>query len=100
MGDAAFAFALRFGASAGSPYFCAAAGCDMAVVCNKPASADELLEGLRYAMPAVSLARLARMHGKPRAGGMVKLREDVRYARALQAVAEIGRRDGELPLNA
>lgn len=77
-----------------------AAGCDMAVVCNKPASADELLEGLRYAMPAVSLARLARMHGKPRAGGMVKLREDVRYARALQAVAEIGRRDGELPLNA
>ena len=77
-----------------------AAGCDMAVVCNNPASADELLEGLRYAMPAVSLARLARMHGKPRAGGMVKLREDARYAQALQAVAEIGRRDGELPLNA
>jgi beta-N-acetylhexosaminidase len=77
-----------------------AAGCDMAVVCNNPASADELLEGLRYTMPAVSLARLARMHGKPRAGGMVKLREDGRYARALQAVAEIGRRDGELPLNA
>ena len=75
-----------------------AAGCDMAVVCNSPAASDELLAGLDYQMPAVSLARLARLHGKPRAGGMVKLREDGRYARALQAVAKIGRRDGELPL--
>jgi beta-N-acetylhexosaminidase len=75
-----------------------AAGCDMAVVCNNPAASDELLEGLDCQMPAVSLVRLARLHGKPRAGGMAKLREDARYARALQAVAGIGRRDGELPL--
>jgi beta-N-acetylhexosaminidase len=75
-----------------------AAGCDMAVVCNNPAASDELLEGLDYQMPAVSLARLARLHGKLRAGGMVKLREDARYAQALQAVAAIGVRDGELPL--
>lgn len=76
-----------------------AAGCDMAIVCNNPASIDELLERLDYAMPAVSLARLARMHGRPRAGDMVKLREDARYTRALRALAGIGQRDGELPLS-
>ena len=76
-----------------------AAGCDMVIVCNNPASIDELLEKLSHAMPAVSLARLARMHGRPRAGDMVKLREDARYARALRALAGIGQRDGELPLS-
>ena len=76
-----------------------AAGCDMILVCNKPAAIDELLGNLSYTMPAVSLARLARMHGKQRSGGMVRLREDARYARALQAIAGIGLRDGELPLN-
>jgi beta-N-acetylhexosaminidase len=75
------------------------AGCDMAIVCNNPASADELLGKLAYTMPAVSLARLARMRGRPRAGDMVKLREDARYTRALRALAGLGQRDGELPLN-
>ena len=36
--------------------------------------------------------------GKARAEGMVKLREDGRYERALHAIAGIGSRDGELPL--
>ena len=76
-----------------------AAGCDMALVCNNPASVDELLGKLTFAAPAVSLARLARMHGRPRAGSMVKLREDARYSRALRTIAGIGQRDGELPLN-
>jgi beta-N-acetylhexosaminidase len=75
-----------------------AAGCDMILVCNNPAATDELMGGLEHAMSAVSLARLARMHGKPRSGGMVKLREDVRYARALHVIAGIGLRNGELPL--
>ena len=76
-----------------------AAGCDMVLVCNAPQATDELLAGLDYSMPAVSLARLARMHGKPaRASGMVKLREDPHYARALHALAGIGQRDGDLPL--
>jgi len=75
-----------------------AAGCDMVLLCNDPAAADELLGGLEYSMPAVSLARLARMHLKPRPGGMVGLREDGRYARALHAIAGIGVRDGDLPL--
>lgn len=76
-----------------------AAGCDMALLCNNPAGADELLGSLDYPMPAVSLARLARLHGRPRAEGMVKLREDARYSRALHAIAGIGLRDGELPLS-
>ncbi len=76
-----------------------AAGCDMALLCNNPTGADELLAGLNYSMPAVSLARLARLHGKPRAGGMVKLREDASYVRALHAIAGIGHRDGDLPLS-
>ncbi len=74
------------------------AGCDMALLCNDPAKADELLSGLTYSMPAVSLARLARLHGKPRAEGMTKLREETRYGKALHAIAGIGLRDGELPL--
>jgi beta-N-acetylhexosaminidase len=74
------------------------AGCDMVLLCNCPQAVDDLLDNLSYTMPAVSLARLARMHGRQLAGGMVKLREDVRYARALHAIAGIGKRDGELPL--
>jgi len=76
-----------------------AAGCDMALLCNDPTGADELLRNLDYSMPAVALVRLARLHGKSRAGGMVKLREDARYDRALRGIAGIGMRDGELPLS-
>lgn len=75
-----------------------AAGCDMILVCNNATSLDELMENFSYPMPAVSLARLARMHGKPQAEGMAKLREDARYARALHSIAGVGLRDGDLPL--
>ena len=74
------------------------AGCDMVLLCNSPAAADELLDNLSHPLPAVSLARLARMHGRPRPGGMARLREDARYAQALHAIAAIGKREGELPL--
>ncbi|MCW5606165.1 MAG: beta-N-acetylhexosaminidase [Burkholderiales bacterium] len=74
------------------------AGCDMILVCNDPASADELLERLDYAMPAVSLARLARMHGGAHPRDMTGLREDPAYAKALRAIAGLGRKSGELPL--
>ena len=74
------------------------AGCDMVLLCNSPDAVDGLLDDLGYAMPAVSLARLARMHGRPLPGGMARLRGDDRYARAVQAVAAIGKREGELPL--
>lgn len=75
-----------------------AAGCDMILVCNNPASLEELMGSFNYPMPAVSLARLARMHGKPLSGGMARLREDPHYSRALHSIAGIGLRDGELPL--
>ncbi|MGH8640801.1 MAG: beta-N-acetylhexosaminidase [Burkholderiales bacterium] len=74
------------------------AGCDMVVICNDPLGVDELLEGLKYPTPAVSLARLARMHGWQRPQAMDALRKDSRYTRALDSVAAISRRDGELPL--
>ncbi|MGH8660782.1 MAG: beta-N-acetylhexosaminidase [Burkholderiales bacterium] len=74
------------------------AGCDMVLLCNSPQEVDELLDSLGYTMPAVSLARLARMHSRPLPGGMARLREDVRYGHALQAIAGIGKREGELPL--
>jgi beta-N-acetylhexosaminidase len=74
------------------------AGCDMVLLCNNPQALDDLLDNLNYATPAVSLARLARMHGRQPPGGMVRLREDIRYTRALHAIAGIGKRDGELPL--
>jgi beta-N-acetylhexosaminidase len=74
------------------------AGCDMVLVCNNPRGTDELLGGLVYQMPAVSLARLARMHGRQRPQAMDALRADSRYARALDSVSAISRRDGELPL--
>jgi beta-N-acetylhexosaminidase len=70
----------------------------MVLICNAPQGADTLLEGLRYTMPAVSLARLARMHGGQRPQAMDALCKDSRYARALDSVAAISRRDGELPL--
>lgn len=72
------------------------AGCDMVLVCNKPDAADELLNGLEYVMPAVSLMRLASMHGRASAHSMAKLREDANYAQAVQAIAGIGQRSGDL----
>ena len=74
------------------------AGCDMVLVCNNPRSADELLGGLKYTMPAVALARMARIHGRAHAADGVKLREDARYAAALHAINGLGAHTRELPL--
>ncbi|MEK6594682.1 MAG: beta-N-acetylhexosaminidase [Pseudomonadota bacterium] len=74
------------------------AGCDMVLVCNNPQSADELLDKLQYTMPPVSLARLARMHGRRHAADLVRLREDAQYMKALHAIAGIGLKSGDLPL--
>lgn len=75
------------------------AGCDMVLVCNQPAAADELLAGFDYTMPAVSLARLARMHGRPHPDTLTRLREDARYVKALHALAGLGQASGDLPLS-
>jgi beta-N-acetylhexosaminidase len=74
------------------------AGCDMVLVCNDPAAVDELHAVFERQTPAVSLARLARLHGRPAAESMVKLREDSRYAASLRAIAGLGQESGDLPL--
>jgi beta-N-acetylhexosaminidase len=74
------------------------AGCDMVLVCNDPASVDELYRAMHRSMPAVSLARLARLHGRAAAESMIELREDARYVGALRAIAGLGEESGELPL--
>ena len=74
------------------------AGCDMVLVCNDPAAVDELYAHMHRQMPAVALARLARLHGRAGAPSMVKLREDPVYVASLRAIAGLGEESGELPL--
>jgi beta-N-acetylhexosaminidase len=76
-----------------------AAGCDMVLLCNKPDAADELIEGLDYPLPAISLARLARMHGRPHPPGMLALHETGRYMNALHRLAGLGQGSADLALN-
>jgi len=66
------------------------AGCDMALVCNRPDLADEVLARLKVDWPAPARARLARMHGRPHPAGMTMLRESPRYADALHHLAGVG----------
>ena len=72
------------------------AGCDMVLLCNRPDLADELLNKLKWDISAVSLARLARMHGKLHPPTMVALHENAEYVHALHAVANIGVSEGAL----
>ncbi len=74
------------------------AGCDMALVCNDPPSADQLLAELEYQMPATALARLARIHGRGGPESPEQLQRDKSYQNAVAAVRTIGVQDGELPL--
>jgi beta-N-acetylhexosaminidase len=74
------------------------AGCDMVLVCNKPESADELLRGLHWEMPAAGRARLAQMRGKTHAESMAQLHEQPGFLKALNEVAVIGMSNAELPL--
>jgi beta-N-acetylhexosaminidase len=75
-----------------------AAGCDMVLVCNKPESADELLQGLHWEMPAASSARLVQMRGKPHPESLAQLHEQHHFLKALEEVAAIGMSNAELPL--
>lgn len=60
------------------------AGCDMALVCNKPASADELLAGLKVSHDTQRNARLARLRAKPAYPSLAEARADTLYAAALR----------------
>jgi beta-N-acetylhexosaminidase len=74
------------------------AGCDMVLVCNRPDLADELLETLQWKMPALSMARLARMHGKPHPPSLTDLHENQDFMNAVHQIGEIGIEEGALPL--
>lgn len=76
------------------------AGCDMVLVCNDPAAADQLLAGYSRKTSAAGFARLVRMHGKPHPVSWDKLHEDPLYVKAVHAVANIGVKDGDLPFGA
>jgi hypothetical protein len=70
----------------------------MVLVCNDPAAVDALYGSSKHTLSALALARLARLHGRPAANSMVRLREDPRYANALHAISGLGLDSGELPL--
>lgn len=74
------------------------AGCDMVLVCNKPESANDLLQGLHWEMPATSKARLAQMRGKSHSESLVKLHEQLHFLKALEDISVIGMGNAELPL--
>ena len=59
---------------------------------QQPGVRGGALRRFSQAMSAVSLARIAGMHGRAHAENIVKLREDPRYAKALHAIAGIGLR--------
>jgi beta-N-acetylhexosaminidase len=74
------------------------AGCDMVLVCNNPAMADQLLAEFSYQMPATALTRLARVHGRGRHESPAQLQRDQVYLDAVAVVRTIGIKSGELPL--
>lgn len=74
------------------------AGCDMALVCNRPDLADALLASLHWPLPPVSLIRLARMHGRPHPPGRTALHESPRFAAALRHLDGVGQTDASLAL--
>jgi beta-N-acetylhexosaminidase len=65
------------------------AGCDMVLVCNRPDLADRLLAVLQWDISAVSLARLAHLHGKGRHHDRAHLAHDLHYQQALQRVTAL-----------
>jgi beta-N-acetylhexosaminidase len=79
-------------------YAAVRAGCDMVLVCNDPAAADELLDGFDFTIPATSLTRLARVHGRGGPESAAQLQHDRFYLDAVAAVRAIGVKGGDLPL--
>jgi beta-N-acetylhexosaminidase len=71
------------------------AGCDMVLLCNQPAMADELLENLQWNISAQSLARLARMHGQKHPANLDTLHENADFVKAVHQVAQVGKTEND-----
>jgi beta-N-acetylhexosaminidase len=63
-----------------------AAGCDMALVCNRPDAADEVLAGLRWAAPKGWTERVARLYAGAMAWGLEALAGDAQWCAAREAL--------------
>jgi beta-N-acetylhexosaminidase len=74
------------------------AGCDMVLICNDPGAVDQVLSELDWDTSALALARLARMHGRPRPDTWVRLRESPEYVAAVKSVATLAAESAEVPL--
>lgn len=74
------------------------AGCDMVLVCNSPAAADELLAGLRWTTPPSSVVRLTRMRGAPHPTPMPVLQVSEQYRNALAGIGQFHDRQAQLAL--
>jgi beta-N-acetylhexosaminidase len=72
------------------------AGCDMVLLCNQPAMADELLANLKWTISAQSISRLARMHGHKHPPSLDQLHESAEFVHAVHHVAQVGVTEGEL----
>ena len=68
------------------------AGCDMALVCNRPDLADELLGRLRWKSPAVSVARIQRLMLEAVAPDWKSLQRLPAYQQALASVHALNER--------
>jgi beta-N-acetylhexosaminidase len=68
------------------------AGCDMALVCNRPDLADELLGRLSHQPDVASLARIARLMPAKQAPDWQALQQQPAYRKALESVRELNER--------
>jgi len=64
------------------------AGCDVALVCNRPDSADELLAGLRWAAPNGWRERVERLYARAAACGLGALSGDADWCAARLALEQ------------
>ena len=72
------------------------AGCDMVLLCNRPDLADELLEKLEWKMSALSILRLARMHGERKPASTEQLHENGEFVAAVKRVGIVGKTESDL----
>ena len=68
------------------------AGCDMALVCNRPDLADELLGRLRWKSKALSVARIQRLMSASAAPDWKALQRLPAYQQALASVRMLNER--------